>query len=486
LQSHTSATKSLEELLQGVAYTHLAGPSRVKICEITFDSRTVKPNGLFVAISGSKADGHQFIGAAIERGAVAIVGERTDLSLPSSVAFVTVENSRRALAELASSFYAAPTRDLFTVGITGTNGKTSITFLSQSVLGAAKTAISNTVINALHYGIDYTTPNALDLQRFAHQARVEHRENCVIEVSAHALSQERVHGIDFDVAVFTNLTQDHFDYYSGFELYLKAKRKLFESLGEEARALINADDPYAEHFLKNTRARVWTYGLNSNCDLWADQLALSAEGNRFVAHTPGGNLPICSALPGEFYVYNTLAAIGVGLSKGISLAQIKEGIEKVSFIEGRFERYKTKNGAALVIDFAHSPDSLEKMIKTLKKLYPRVLTVFGCGGESDPYKRPIMGEISGRLSDFTLITSDNPKHEDPEEIVREIEEGIRKTDGPYEAIIDRPIAILRALEIAKPGDCVLIAGKGHERTQVFKGREIAFNDREFLLARGLI
>ena len=484
--STSKPSKSLHELLSGVRIRKQSGASRVNVKKIVFDSREVEPGSLFIAIPGTKIDGHKYIGAAIAQGAVAIVGERADLSIPSSVAHIVVEDSRRALAELACSSCGYPTQDLFTVGVTGTNGKTSITFLAQSVLGLEKTVISNTVVNALQHGIDYTTPNALDLQRFAHEACIHHKENFVVEVSAHALSQERVHGIDFDVAIFTNLTQDHFDYYASFEPYLHAKLRLFQSLKKNATALINYDDPYSKHFVKQTKAQVLGYGLKPSYDLWADEIQMSAEGNRFVAHTPAGKISIRSALPGEFYVYNTLAAIGVGLVKEIPLSEIKAGIERVTHIEGRFERYKTKEGVSVVIDFAHSPDSLEKMIKTLKKFYPRVLTVFGCGGESDPYKRPIMGELSGRFADFTIITSDNPKHEDPEFIVHQIEAGIVKTNARYEVIVDRPKALLRALELAKPEDCVFIAGKGHERTQIFSDREVAFNDREFLKSQGLI
>jgi UDP-N-acetylmuramyl-tripeptide synthetase len=268
--------------------------------------------------------------------------------------------------------------------------------------------------------------------------------------------------------------------------YLRAKLRLFEGLRPDARAIINGDDLYRDAFLKATRTRVWTYGLSSRSDLWADQIELRPDGSRFVAHTPVGDLPIETSLPGEFYVSNILAAIGVGIERGLDLELIKERIESVRQIEGRCERYRTRDGVCVWIDFAHSPDSLEKMLRTVKSFYPRVISVFGCGGESDPYKRSIMGEISGRLADCTVITSDNPKSEDPEKIVRQIEQGIRPLGVPYEVIVDRSQAILRAIELARPGDCVLIAGKGHERTQIFADREIAFNDREFLREHGII
>lgn len=480
----TLLSKSLQELLQCVAHRAVSGRLSVRITQITDDSREVGPGALFVAIPGTKHDGHHYIGTALAKGAVAVVGQRADLRLPAHVPYVLVSNSRRALAELACAFYDFPTQKLYTVGVTGTNGKTSVATLTAAVLGEA--ALSTTVHNALAYDSPYTTPGAVEIQRRAWEAVQAGRKHFVLEVSAHALSQERVHGIDFNVAIFTNLTHDHLDYYRTMEEYLRAKLKLFENLRPEARAIINGDDPSAPAFLQATRARVWTYGLSSRHDIWADQIELSPEGSRFTARTPAGAVPIETSLPGDFYIYNILAAIGVGIERRLALDVIKSRIEPVRQIEGRCERYCTRDGVFIWIDFAHSPDSLEKMLRTLKHFYPRVISVFGCGGESDPYKRPIMGEISGRLADYTIITSDNPKGEDPQEITRQIESGIRPLGVSYEVIVDRPSAILRALELARPGDCVLIAGKGHERTQIFSDREIEFNDREFLRAVGII
>ncbi len=476
--------KTLQELLAALPHRAVYGDRSVRITHITDDSREVQPGALFVAIPGAQHDGHHYIGTAIAKGAVAIVGQRADLKLPAHIPYVLVRDSRRALAQLACAFYDFPTEKLFTVGVTGTNGKTSVATLAAAVLG--ESALSTTVKNALEHDLPYTTPGAVEIQRRAWEAVHSGQKHFVLEVSAHALSQERVYGIDFDVAIFTNLTHDHLDYYRSMEEYLRAKLRLFEGLRPDARAIINGDDPYAQSFLKATRARVWTYGLSSRSDLWADGVKLRPEGSRFVAHTPAGDLPIETGLPGEFYVSNILAAIGVGIERGLDLELIKERIESVGQIEGRCERYRTRDGVFVWIDFAHSPDSLEKMLRTVKNFYSRVICVFGCGGESDPYKRPIMGEISGRLADFTIITSDNPKSEDPENIVRQIESGIAPLGVPYEVIVDRGRAILRAVELARPGDCVLIAGKGHELTQIFSDHEIEFNDREFLRERGLL
>ncbi len=477
-------SKSLQELLAFVSHRAVYGNRSVRISQITDDSREVQPGALFVAVPGARFDGHHYIGTAIAKGAVAVVGQRADLRLPAHIPYVLVADSRRALAELACAFYDFPTEKLFTVGVTGTNGKTSVSVLSAAVLG--ESALSTTVHNALEHDSPYTTPRAVEIQHRAWEAVQAGQKHFVLEVSAHALSQERVHGIDFDVAIFTNLTHDHLDYYRTMEDYLHAKLKFFQNLSPQARAIINADDASARRFLGETRARVWTYGLNPPCDLWADQLELSPTGSRFLAHTPAGTVAIETSLPGAFYVSNILAALGVGIERGLALDVMKERIEAVRQIEGRCERYRTRDGVSIWVDFAHSPDSLEKMLRTLKSFYPRVISVFGCGGESDPYKRPIMGEISGRLADYTIITSDNPKSEDPEEIARQIESGICLLGAPYEVIIDRPRAIMRALELARPGECILIAGKGHERTQIFSDHEIEFNDREFLRERGII
>ncbi len=475
---------SLKALLPHIKHSTVRGDCAVSVSQITDDSREVEPGALFVAMPGAQHDGHHYMGAAIAKGAVAVIGERADIQLPARVAYILTDNSRRALAEAAAAFYRFPTDKLFTVGVTGTNGKTSTTALAAAALGAAETALSNTLSNALDNA--FTTPQATKLQRLAHEALCANKEHLVIEVSAHALSQYRVHGIAFDVAVFTNLTHDHLDYYGTMEKYLQAKLRLFNNLRPRATAIINGDDPYAQRFIEATPARVWTYGLNSQYDLWAEEIELTPQGSRFTVQSPAGALRIETPLPGEFYIYNIMAAIGVGLARGRPLAKIRSGIESVKQIEGRCERYRTPSGAQIVIDFAHSPDSLEKMLQMLKRFYSRVICVFGCGGESDQYKRPLMGAISGRWADYTIITSDNPKREDPQAIMHQIEEGIRPLGVPYEALVARPRAILRALEIARSGDCILIAGKGHERTQIFADREIAFNDREFLRARGII
>jgi len=452
---------------------------------IKHDSRSVEPGDLFVAIRGYRLDGHSFIPEAVAHGAVAVVGERTDPALPDgNVAYITVEDSRRALADLACAFYDHPTEKLFAVGITGTKGKTSVAHLSAAVLGTGNTELISTITNALERGVDQTTPEAPTIQQIAYEALQVGKEHLVLEASAHGLSLERVRGVDFDVGVFTNLSHDHLDYYQTIGSYLEAKLKLFAQLEPTATAIVHRADHAARSVISITKARVLTYGLTPEADLWAEGVELSAMGSQALVHTPLGSFRLELPLIGEFAVENALAAIGVGLIRGLSLTQIRTRLERVKQIEGRMERYPTREGFTVVIDFAHSPDSLKRAIEALRPFYSRVIVVFGCGGDSDRLKRPLMGRISAQLSDYTIITSDNPKGEDPRQIIREIEGGLK--GAPYEAIVERREAISRALELAGPGDCVLIAGKGHERTQIFKDRQIPFNDVAYLRELGVI
>ncbi len=475
----------LEALLRAVEHSAISGEPgpESEIREIVCDSRSVRPGSLFVAIPGSKHDGHDYIPQAIARGAIAIVGER-ELA-PEGVAYIRVPNSRRALAELAAAFYGHPTRKIYTVGITGTKGKTTVAHLAQSVLGLEETEALSTVSNNLQRGLVNTTPDPLTIQRLASEALKSGKKGLVLEVSAHALSQERVLGVEFAAAVFTNLSHDHLDYYRTMGDYFEAKRRLFTMLKPTATAIINSDDPYSQRIAHSTKAQLLTYGLSGG-EIRAEEVRLGLEGSRLLIRTPSGRLELETALPGRFNVYNILAAVGVGLARGRDLRRIKEGIEAVRAIAGRFERFSTRAGFDVVIDFAHSPDALYQVLSALRPYYRRIIAVFGCGGESDRAKRPVMGRISGSLSDYTILTSDNPKSEDPGAIIVEIEAGLKETAAPYEAIVDRREAIRRANSMARRGDVILIAGKGHERTQVFADHEEEFNDLDFLREEGLI
>jgi UDP-N-acetylmuramoyl-L-alanyl-D-glutamate--2,6-diaminopimelate ligase len=483
--------KRLSELLAALSQPYklegARGQSDLWVQGIEQNSRRIQPGDLFVAIRGHSADGHRFIPEAIQRGAVAVVAERPPReSSTNSTPSIVVRDSRKALAELAAAFYDHPTKRLFVVGITGTKGKTSVAHMSAAVLGERDTLLISTVTNALQRGLDQTTPEPTAIQHWTCEALREGRQNLVLEVSAHALHQQRVHAVDFDVAVFTSFSHDHLDYFHDFESYLDAKLSLFRALKPAATAIVNLSDPAALRVLSATPARTLTYGLPFKADVWADDVKLSPEGSRCRVHTPKGSFSLELKLPGPFMIENALAAVGIGLVRDVPLAHMKEHLEGVERVEGRLELYKAKGGFTIVIDFAHSPDSLERVLRFLKRFYPRVITVFGCGGDSDRLKRPQMGEISGRISDYTVLTSDNPKSEDPLAIIREIERGLQPLGAPYAAIPDRRAAIQRALELAQPGDCVLIAGKGHERFQLFKDRVVPFNDLEYLIELGVV
>lgn len=465
------------ELFCNVKILRHTGALNRAIAGLTHDSRTVQPQSLFVALRGRYHDGHGFVSEGYVRGADVVVGE-APLDPPSGKTYVQVPNSRLALAQLASAFYRYPTQKLFTVGITGTKGKTSITHFAGTLLDDVRCL--STIINSQAHSPN-TTLESLEIQRLASEALTQGKRNLVLEISAHALRNFRVDGVDTDVAVFTNLTQDHFDDFSGFDDYFAAKARLFSTLKPEATAIINIDDPYGKRLLQQTPANIMSYGLGLSAALHATHLRLNRNRSQFRVHTPQGDFELNTHFPGPFNVYNQLAAVGVGICAGVSLKRIKTCLESMTHLEGRFERFRMPNGVTAIVDFAHSPDSLKQMIEFLNKHYVHVLTVFGCGGESDPYKRPLMGKISGELSDYTILTHDNPKHEDPLHILDQIEAGLKTITDRYEVIPERKAAIRCALTRAKPQDCVLLAGKGHERTQIIGAQQIPYHDGEYLI-----
>lgn len=479
-------SRRLADLLAQIDCKSVQHPQDLLISGIEHDSRKIQSGHIFVAIRGSKHDGHDHIRDALQSGAAAIVAERPGWKIPAHVTHITVDESRKALADLACAFYDNPTERLFTVGVTGTKGKTSVTHLSAAVLGQEETEIISTLTNALQRGTDQTTPAAPEIQSIAWEALHAGKAHLILEVSAHALSQERVRGVDFDVAIFTNLSHDHLDYFRDLDSYLQVKLQLFSRLSPSAVAIVNRDDPVSHRVIAASKASVLTYGLTPEADIWAEEIELQAHESRSLVHTPKGSFRLHLHFPGIFYVQNALAAVAAGLVCELPLSLIRERLEDVWHIEGRLERFWTREGFAIVIDFAHSPDSLEKTLQTLKPFYRRLLTVFGCGGDSDRLKRPVMGAISGRLSDYTIITSDNPKGEEPEIILREIAAGLQAIRAPYEAIVNRQRAIQRALSLARSGDCILIAGKGHERRQIFKDVQVPFNDKAYLAELGAI
>ena len=449
----------------------------VAIHGVAEDSRQVRPGFLFVAIRGLVDDGHRHIPQAIAAGAAAVAAEE---DVAAAVPCLVLADGRKGLASLAAAFFGRPTEKLFTVGVTGTKGKTTVCHLVAHLLGQEKTCVLSTVANEERGLRAVTTPSSPFIQEAARRALDSGQTSLVLEVSSAALALHRTDCVDFDVAVFTNLTHDHLDFHRSMDEYLAAKLLLFSGIGDSACAVVNADDPAAEKVLSIARGARLTYGLRTDADLQAMSIRAGARDTACTLRFRGEEAQVHLALPGEHNVYNALAAAGVAAWRGMALATIAQRLSTAASVVGRYEFLEARNGATVIIDFAHSPDSLERMLHSLRPFYARVLCVFGCGGNSDRQKRPIMGRISGRLAHVTILTCDNPKSEDPAAIIDEIEEGIRPTGGAYERIPDRRAAIRRALELASPEDVVLLAGKGHETYQIVGKEFLPYSDAEFL------
>ena len=463
-----------------------AGAHALQIQDIVCDSRKAVTRSLFFALQGAKEDGNRYIRAAIERGAVAIASESAPpADLDATVAWVRVLESRKSLAIAAANFFGHPAKALQLIAVTGTNGKTTTTSLIDSVLrvSGAKTGMFGTI--AYHtplgkYPAPNTTPESLDLQWFLAEIRDAGGKYAVMEASSHALAMDRLWGCHFQSAIFTNLTRDHLDFHKNFEDYFAAKRRLFEGTGAGApeTAILNADDPYSKR-LAGLAKHTLTYGIENPSDIAAKKFQLSFSGLQFTANTPQGKLQISSPLAGRINVYNILGAIGAAQAVGISNEIIEKGIRALENVPGRFQRVDMGQPFLAIVDFAHTDDALENLIKTARELYPkgRVITVFGCGGGKDRTKRPIMGEASGRLSDLTILTNDNPRQEDPLKIISDIVVGLQKSNGKYLIEPDREKAIGLAFDEARAGDIVLLAGKGHEDYQILGEKTLPWDDR---------
>ena len=474
-------TQSLASLAEAIGSGHIPGWEKIAIRGITQDSREVRPGYLFVAIKGYVSDGHRFIPDAISRGAAAVVACR---DVACSVPCIRVSDARSALAALSARFFSHPTRDLFTVGVTGTNGKTTVCHLVGHLLGDDESVIVGTVSNEAMGMHAVTTPESPIVQRIASDARAKERKNLILEASSAGLALHRLDQIDFDAAVFTNLTHDHYDFHRDRDAYLQAKLTLFRGLKGGAAAIINADDPVADRVIAAAGGEVVTYAIAKPACYRATNIEYELKSTRFTMEHGADRVPVCIALPGEHNVYNALAAAAVALEAGIPFPLIASRLATARSVPGRYQFMHARNGASVVIDFAHSPDSLEKMLTSLRPHYERIICVFGCGGESDRDKRPVMGRISARLADITILTTDNPKSEDPREIIDAIAEGI-SSEAKCERILDREEAIRRAIELAQPDDVVLIAGKGHETYQIVGHEFVPYSDVEFLAESGL-
>ena len=478
----------LAELTAGVD-AELHGDDSAEVAGIAYDSRDVAPGTLFFCVPGFSVDGHDYAAAAVDRGAVALVVERLlDLSVPQ----LRVSDARRSMALVAARWFDDPTRELTLVGVTGTNGKTTTTFLIRAALEAAgiRTGLLGTVkqiVGGREEAVVRTTPEAIDLQRSFRRMLEAGDQACVMEVSSHALALERTVAARFDAAAFTNLTQDHLDFHDGIDDYFAAKRRLFEPLDpwtEPPRhAVINVADPYGEQLAgeleASARTPVTTFSADSGeADFRAKDVAFDARGSRFTCSSREGEIQVRTSLPGHYNVENSLCAMAVVDALGVGLDTAAEAIRRVTLVPGRLEPVSEGQEFAVLVDYAHTPDSLANVLRAARRLTSgRVISVFGCGGDRDRDKRPKMGAIGVELSDVAIVTSDNPRSERPEAIIDEILTGVGL--GSYEVEVDRRRAIARALRLAEDADTVVIAGKGHEEGQeLADGLKIPFDDRE--------
>jgi UDP-N-acetylmuramoyl-L-alanyl-D-glutamate--2,6-diaminopimelate ligase len=477
----------LAKLLRGIEADGAAAHSDLEVAEVAYDSRKVRPGTLFVAIRGEKTDGNKFVPDAMARGAVAIVSEETRLeTLPAEIPWIKVRDARKALASIAANYFGHPADVLKLVGVTGTNGKTTTSYLVDSILRAAGCEVG--LFGTIAYRLvretrpaTHTTPESLDLQNFLADVVRAGGTHAVLEASSHALALDRLWGCPFAVAIFTNLTRDHLDYHKTFDDYFAAKRRLFEGTGAAApgASVINRDDEYSKQ-LAGLAARTLTYGLEPGADITTRKPALSFSGLEFTADTPIGKIEVRSPLVGRINVYNILAAIGAGVALDLKREVIAAGIAQLSSVPGRFERIDLGQPFLVVVDYAHTDDALRNLLSTAKELNAggRIITLFGCGGDRDRTKRPLMGEAAGRSSDIVVLTSDNPRSEDPLLIINDAIVGVQRTKAKFLVEPDRERAIEIALDQARPGDIVLLAGKGHETSQVLRDRSIDFDDRE--------
>jgi UDP-N-acetylmuramoyl-L-alanyl-D-glutamate--2,6-diaminopimelate ligase len=480
---------NLGDVIEGAEVLEVSGPVDPPIRSIAYDSRKAATGALFFALPGEKLDGAQFATDAIQRGAVAVAASQTRPEILNPlVTWIELKpgTERRALALSSANFFGRPAAALRLIGITGTNGKTTTAFLVDSILRVAGITSglfvttgyrtpkeSRTAVN--------TTPESLDLQRMFAEVRDAGGTHAALEASSHALAMDRLWGCRFAVAVFTNLTRDHLDFHHTFEEYFAMKRRLFEGTGAGTPGVgvINADDPWASR-LGGLAQRTLTYGLKGTTDIGVRKLTLGFKGLEFTAQTPVGKIEVRSPLVGRINVYNALAAIGAAIGLEIPADKIEEGIAALPLVPGRFQRIDEGQPFLVVVDYAHTDDALRNLISTARELNPsgRIITVFGAGGERDRAKRPMMGEAAGSLSDLVVLTSDNPRSEDPLLIINDVLVGLQKANANYRVEPDRARAVEIALEEAQSGDIVLLAGKGHETTQVLRDKTLEFDDRE--------
>ena len=474
----------LKELLTDIPVLECTADPELDIQNIYYDSRKVTEGSLFVAVSGFESDGNRFIPMALSKGAVAVVtAKKPDIDVP----YILVESDRLALALLGCNFFGHPARNMTMIGVTGTNGKTSVTLLLKQVLEktlGAKVGLIGTMANMVGEEViptERTTPESFELQALFARMRDAGCTHVVMEVSSHAIALERIGGTHFDIAAFTNLTEDHLDFHKTMDAYCVAKAELFRRCD---KAVVNADDSYSGRILSAAACPVLTTSVAGKADISAKNLELLSEGIRFTAISEGEEVAVQLPIPGKFTVYNALTVMGIAKQLGISLADCAESLKTAQGVKGRVEVVPTPGMPySVLIDYAHTPDGLENVLSSVKDFCKgRLIAVFGCGGDRDPMKRPIMGAIGVKLSDFAVITSDNPRTEDPMAIIEDILKGVKKEHGEYIVMEDRRAAIRYAMDIAEKNDIIVLAGKGHETYQDIGGHKYHLDEREEVAA----
>lgn len=474
----------LLELVKDLDNIEVFGDLNTEVNGIAYDSRKINNGDMFVCIKGLITDGHGYIEQAVERGASTIVVEDDTKQIPG-VVIVKAENSRIALAYIAARFYGNPTDAMNVIGVTGTNGKTTITHIIKNILetNGVPSGLIGTISHKIldrEYKANNTTPESLELQKLFSEMKASKVDTCVMEVSSHSLELNRVKGIKFSIGVFSNLTPDHMDFHGNIDNYKEAKTKLFYQTTDVN--IINIDDKYGKLIaqeISKLDAKLITYSAREKAGIYAENIIITPKGTSFKVITPSFRGHLFFSTPGMFSVYNVLAALSVCYTLGYNFEQIKRGIESIKGVHGRFELVQNTKNRTIIVDYAHTPDALENVLNTIKEFKTRrIITVFGCGGDRDKTKRPLMGEIVARLSDFFIITSDNPRTEDAEIIIDDIKKGINGMAGKYKMIIDRKDAIKEAIRISNANDIVLIAGKGHETYQIIGDRVLDFDDKK--------
>ncbi|AZA47941.1 UDP-N-acetylmuramoyl-L-alanyl-D-glutamate--2,6-diaminopimelate ligase [Chryseobacterium carnipullorum] len=476
----------ITELLKRIPVLEIHGDDAREVSELVFDSRKITENSLYVAVRGTVADGHSYIASSVEKGAKAVVCEEFPETMDGNVTYIKVKDSSKTLGHLASNFYGNPSQKLKLIGVTGTNGKTSVSTLlfdvfqnlgyDSALLSTVEIRIADEIIPATH-----TTPDVITINKILAQAVEKGCEFAFMEVSSHGIAQNRIEGLHFKIAGFTNLTHDHLDYHKTFDEYLKTKKRFFDGLEDNAVAITNVDDKNGMVMLQNTKAKKKSYALKTMADYHGKSLEIDFNG--MLLNFNGKEF--WTTLTGRFNVYNLLLVFGIASELGFEQDEILQAISKLKRVSGRFETFKSDGGIFFIVDYAHTPDALENILDSINDIRTkneRLITVFGCGGDRDHSKRPEMGNIATRKSTLAIITSDNPRTEDPAQIIKEIEAGVESQNfSKYTSIPDRREAIKMAIKFAEPKDIVLVAGKGHETYQDMNGVKHHFDDKETII-----